>query len=99
MENVIYIIDRKGIGPLLGYTEAKYKKLESVLTRSGYRHATVDEIKKFKSIEELPTDTVTNEPAETKKQKNKAIKAENDTPETSIPVDKTVDDEQPESNQ
>lgn len=53
MQDVVYVIDGKGIGPILGYTTERFKKLESNLKRTGYRTPTIEELKKFKNIEEV----------------------------------------------
>jgi hypothetical protein len=48
--NTIFVIDKKGKGPLLGYTQERFTKMESALNKSGYRKATIEEVKAFKNI-------------------------------------------------
>lgn len=51
MQNIVYIIDNGGIGPVLGYEAEKFKKLEQSLKKGGYRECTIEELKRFKNIE------------------------------------------------
>ena len=53
MDNIVYIIDNAGHGPVLGYEKQKYEKLQATLKKSGYRLASIEELKKFKNIEVL----------------------------------------------
>lgn len=54
MQDIVYVIDRAGKGPLLGYTAEKYARMEKALKNAGYRVAKIEEIKKFKDIEVVP---------------------------------------------
>ena len=55
MQNIVYIIDNGGIGPVLGYEAERFKKLEQSLKKGGYRECTIEELKRFKNIEVTTT--------------------------------------------
>lgn len=73
MQDLIYVIDRAGKGPVLGYTADRYEKMKSSLDRAGYRKATIEELKEHKNIEPVEEEKKTKKEKEPTKPINPSL--------------------------